>query len=225
MYKIIYNNSVIDVVKYPTFIMFLKNGNITVTDKTSAEGIMSSDNIPYCFNSYKNYKKVTIKEIDEKEFERLKSLLDSEQNISADEAELAKAKIDKISRLSTICKNKIVAGFSVELSGIDCQFKLTTEDQLNLMLIENQLISGETSFIYHATNEPCKIYTREDMLKIIKAYKAHTLYHTTYFNAAKQYIKSMVDIEKINFFNYGDDVLEFIDDPIIKSILKTGGVR
>ena len=44
---------------------------------------------------------------------------------------------------------------------------LTTEDQINLMIIENQLLSGESSFIYHATNKPCRIYTKDDMLKII----------------------------------------------------------
>ena len=57
MYKIIQNNSVIDVIKYPVFIKFLKTGHITITDKASAEGIVGSDNTPYSFIVNKKYKK------------------------------------------------------------------------------------------------------------------------------------------------------------------------
>jgi hypothetical protein len=91
------------------------------------------------------------------------------------------------------------------------------------MSIESQLDAGAKTIIYHATNQPCRVFSRKDMLKIISTFKRHTLYHTTYFNVAKQYINSLVDIEKINTFAYGDDVSKATDDKIIKQILKTGG--
>jgi hypothetical protein len=34
---------------------------------------------------------------------------------------------------------------------------------------------------------------------------------------------SLLDIEKVNLFTYGDDVADFVDDPVLKQILRTGG--
>jgi hypothetical protein len=227
MYKIIQDNKVVDVVRIPRFISFLSSGHIALTDKTSATGIVGSDD--KTLYSFKPIAKegvlvASIKEVTIEEFNRLQSLLNSNQEISADENALAKAKQEIIAKLSSVCKNKIIAGFSIILSDDkEYNFKLTTEDQLNLMSIEGQLNAGASTFIYHATNQPCKFFSREDMVKIINAFKRHTLYHTTYFNAAKQYINSLVDIEKVNMFTYGTDVSEAIEDIVIKQILKNGG--
>ncbi len=225
MYKIIQSGQVIDIVKYPRFVNFLSAGHIAITDKTSANGIVGSDNKTiYSFKAHSKYPTVSIQEITFEEFKRLQSLLNSGQEISADESALAKAKRDTIKRLSSICKNKITSGFSVTLSdGETYEFKLTTEDQLNLMSIEGQLNAGAETFIYHATNQPCRFFSREDMLKIIGVFKRYTLYHTTYFNVAKQYINSLIDIEKVNRFTYGTDVSSAVDDIVIKQILKNGG--
>lgn len=227
MYKIIQNDKVVDVVQIPRFVSFLASGHIALTDKTSAQGIVGSDDkTVYSFKpaARTGVQVVTIKEINAEEFSRLQGLLNSNQEVSADETALAKAKRDMITCLSSICKNKIIAGFSIILSdGEEYSFKLTTEDQLNIMSIEGQLNAGAETFIYHATNQPCKFFSREDMTKIINAFKRYTLYHTTYFNVAKQYINSLVDIEKVNTFSYGTDVSEVVDDIVIKQILKTGG--
>jgi hypothetical protein len=224
MYKIIQNNNVIDVVKYPRFVNFLTSGHIAITDKTSANGIVGSDNQTlYSFQPRHGYTTVSIEEIGIEELERLQGLLGSGMEVSADESTLAAAKRDVIKRLSNICKAKITSGFSVILSdGESYNFKLTTEDQLNLMSIEGQLNAGTETFIYHATNQPCRFFSREDMTKIISTFKRYTLYHTTYFNVAKQYINSLVDIEKVNRFTYGTDVSETVKDIVIKQILKNG---
>jgi hypothetical protein len=227
MYKIIQNDKVIDVVKYPHFVMFLNSGCIAITDKTSAQGIIGSDDITiYSFKptSHKDISVVAIKEITLDELERLQKLLSSGQEPSADETALTEAKRNTIKRLSDICKAKIIFGFSIKLSdGNEHSFKLTTEDQLNLLSLENQLNAGVETFLYHSTNQPCRFFSREDMTKIISTFRRHTLYHTTYFNVAKQYINSLVDTEKINRFIYGDDVTDMTDDVIIKQILKNGG--
>jgi hypothetical protein len=228
MYKIIHDDKVIDVIDQPMFVRFLENDYIAMTDKTSAQGIVGSDKKTiYSLDATINKKVlvVTLQTLtDIKEFERLRSLLSSGQEVSADESALAKAKQLKISQLSNLCKNKIIAGFSIELTdGEVCDFKFTLEDQLNLMLIENQINLGYDSFIYHATNQPCKFFTREDMIKIVNTFKQYKLYHTTYFNIAKQYINSLVDINKVNSFTYGMDVSEMTDDVILKQILKNGG--
>jgi hypothetical protein len=224
MYKIIQNNKVIDVVKYPQFINFLASGHIAMTDKTSANGIVGSDNkTVYSFQPRAGYTVVTITEITLKEFERLQGLLSSDQEVCADESVLTNVRQSKIRQLSNQCKAFINAGFSVTLSDNKSYcFKLTAEDQLNLMSIEGQLNAGAETVIYHATNQPCRIFTRDDMLKVIKACRRPITYHTTYFNAAKQYINSLTDIEKINKFSYGMDASTIITDKVIKRILRNG---
>jgi hypothetical protein len=91
------------------------------------------------------------------------------------------------------------------------------------MSIENQLNSGVETFVYHATNQPCRCFSKIDMVKILTTFKRYITYHTTYFNVAKQYINSLVDINKVNSFTYGMDVSEMTDDVILKQILKNGG--
>ena len=227
MYKIIQNNKVVDVVKIPSFVSFLPSGHVALTDKISAQGIVGSDDKTlYSFKPVQrtNVEVATIEEITLEEFNRLQGLLNSNQEISADESALAKAKQQTITRISNTCKNKITSGFSIVLSdGETYGFKLTTEDQLNLMSIEGQLNMGAETFIYHATNQPCKFFSREDMIKIISTFKRYTLYHTTYFNVAKQYINSLTSVEKVNRFTYGTDVSEMVADVTIKQILKNGG--
>ena len=226
MYKVIQDNRIIDVVKHPKFIKFLTTGHIAMTGYSTADGLVGSDNETlYCFAPIKgrNLQTVRVAEINEAEFGRLTCLLNSGQVISADESALVKAKREKLEALSTTCKNKITAGFSVLLSDGEQNFKLTTEDQLNLMQIENQLSYGESYFVYHATNQPCKLYTREDMTKVIRAFRKHVLYHTTYYNAVKQYINSLTDIEKVNMFSYGDDVSDYIEDVVLRQIVRNGG--
>lgn len=224
MYKIIQNNKVIDVVRHPRFVSFLKSGYIALTDKLSAQGIVGSDNETiYSFKPRPKYSMASIEEITPAELERLQGLLSSGQEPSADESALTVAKQEAIKRLSRICRDKITSGFSVVLSdGESYNFKLTTEDQLNLMSIEAQLNSGAETFIYHATDQPCKFFSREDMTKIIATFKRYTLYHTTYFNTAKQHINSLVDIEKVRLFTYGTNIADIVDNVVIKQILKNG---
>jgi hypothetical protein len=224
MYKIIQNNKVIDIVQNPHFVRFLVSGHIAFTDKSSANGIVGSDKATiYSFQPHPKYQTATIEKITSKEFERLQGLLNSGKEVCADESALAEAKQSKINQLSDQCKAFINAGFSIVLSdGNSYDFELTTEDQLNLMSIEGLLKSGAETIIYHASNLPCRVFLRTDMLKVIKAFRRHVTYHTTYFNVAKQYINSLTDMEKINKFSYGTDVSVAINDRIIKQILRNG---
>ena len=228
MYKIIHNNKVIDIVRFPRFIKFLSTGHIAITDKSSAHGIVGSDGKTlYSFSATSNKKLpiVVIEPINnEEEFSKLASLLNSGKVVIADAQALEAAKCDAINELSNVCKNTITAGFDIKLSDDEVyNFKLTTEDQLNLMLIENQMASGTETFVYHATDQPCKIFNKSDMLKILQAFRQFVLYHTTYFNAAKHYVKALTDIEEVNLFTYGTDISEAVDDKVLKQILRNGG--
>ena len=229
MYKIIYDGQVIDVVRNPKFLRFLSSGCVAITDKTSAQGIVGSDTETiYSFAPLADtaIRVVSIENIDIYEFNRLHSLLNSGKLASVAECELRHAKDAKIQVLSDTCKIKILNGFNISLSDHkDYSFRLTAEDQLNLLSLENQLAAGAETFVYHATGLPCQVFTRDDMKKIILAYRKHVLYHTTYFNAAKQYINSSTDLEQISTFVYGVDISGVVADPVLRQILLDGGTN
>jgi hypothetical protein len=91
--------------------------------------------------------------------------------------------------------------------------------------MENQLNAGATSFVYHAVDMPCQVFTASDMTLIIRAFRRHTLYHTTYFNAAKQYIKTLTNIDEVTAFTYGTDISDTVEDIMLRQILKKGDGR
>ena len=229
MYKVIYDNKIIDVLRYPTYLMFLNNGNVTTTGQTSAQGVAGSDGdtlyalTKEALKVRPTLKLVTLCEITEAEYDELRIRLDGGEKVNADASELAKAKTTKIAILSQQCRSKIIGGFSIELSGGVQGFKLTTEDQLNLMRLEAQLREGTNDiFIYHATNEPCRVFSTTDLQKVLNAAQKHMNYHTTYFNVAKQYVNSLTEVESVQLFTYGTDVSSIVTDPVIKQILKRG---
>ena len=224
MYKIIQNGRIIDVVQNNFFVKFLPTGHTAFTDKSSAEGIVGSDEFTvYSFLPRKGFKEVSIEEITQDEFSRLCELLNSCEEVFNDNSILNTAKTAAISRLSAACKNKISDGFTIKLSdGAHHNFKLTQEDQLNLLALENQLKFGEAPFIYHETDKPCQVFSREDIVTIIGAFRKHVLYHTTYFNTAKQYIQSLTSTEKINMFTYGMDISSTLTNPLLRQILNGG---
>jgi hypothetical protein len=228
MYKVIQDGQVIDVISNPNFVKFLPSGHIAFTDKSSAHGVLGSDNkTVYSLDSTLTNVASVVKicEVSLQEFNRLKGLLNSAKKPATSERALIAARESKIIELSTICKDSIIDGFSIILGNgkVYC-FRLTVEDQLNLISIENQLNSGIETFVYHATNQPCRCFSRIDMAKIINASKRHISYHTTYFNVAKQYINSLTDVDKVNAFYYGADISNTVDDVVIKQILKNKNI-
>ena len=143
MIKIIQDNKVIDVVKYPKYVKFLSPKRIAMTNKALAQGVVGSDGTKiysYTPVESKTAGVVTVAEICQEEYDHLSALLSAEETVSADEVSLAKAKEALIRKLSESCNKAITAGFTVKLSSGNTQdFKLTTEDQLNLLMLENQL--------------------------------------------------------------------------------------
>ena len=226
MYKVSTDTYIVDLLEKVQYVRFLPTGHIAFTDKTSAQGFIGSDGITvYSLAPYKQsgYPEGYLSKIDFKEYNKLQKLLKKGATISADETELAKVKKLLLNKMSYSCKQNIISGFTLTLSDTKSyHFKLTIEDQLNLMMIEQQIINGEQTFVYHATDYPCEIFSKEDMLQIIAQAKQHTLYHTTYFNALKQYILKQEDIKVLNELSYGTDISETISDPTIKNIIKRG---
>lgn len=230
-YKFMSNGNIVDIAENPRFVRFTKSGKTVGSELTGAHGVYGYQ-LKTLYSIAGRPKKskvalqeVTLHKIQESEYSALVDKLeksDTPWNLSPTLAAVRKHKIEVF---SSICQQSITNGVKVSLSdGKEHKFRLTAEDQLNLLGIENALNRGETSFIYHATDEACRIYSKEDMARVVKAFKAHTLYHTTYFNIAKQYINTLDNVRDIDLFIYGEDLSGFVTDSVLKSILRNKGV-
>ena len=109
--------------------------------------------------------------------------------------------------MSNACRQNIEAGIDIEMYGEIKHFSLTTQDQLNLMSLQTL---AQTSDIvpYHADGEDVIFYTPEEINDIIDSANALKIYHTTYYNALKNYINALNTIEEISAIEYGIEIPE-----------------
>lgn len=213
MYKVLYNNIVIDVLDNIKYAKYLSNCNRTViTNKTCANCIIGSNNkdryhlkgVPYPDNC--DFKTVTIVKIDENEFKELTKKL-KDTSIKDETCGVRALRNNKIQEMSTICHNKIVDGFRVVLSDNELHhFKLSIEDQVNLLEIKYLIDKGQKSFIYHETDSLCEEFSLEDMQKIIASAYAHKQKNLMHFNKLKNYINKLSNINEISDITYNMEI-------------------
>lgn len=209
MYKVIYDNIVIDVIKTVKYARYLtKSKHTVITDKTSANCIIGSNNkdryhlkgVPYPKGS--NFKSVSLIEIDENEYNQLISELSSKKD-SITESGLRKLKNKKIEEMSDICHKTIINGINVVLEdNRSHHFELSIEDQINLLEIKYLIDKGDSTFIYHETDCLSKEYSVNDMQKIIDesfSFKQKNLIH---FNKLKNYINNLSNINDVTNVTY-----------------------
>lgn len=212
MYKIMSNNTVVDVVKNIHYFRILDSGHIAYTDQTSSEGFMGSDGITlYSFDSgtlelHSNVKQGYLVKIEESEYDSLIERLKSDTQ-SKTQDKLTTAKETKIAEMSLRCNEAIVNGVAVVLQdGKEHHFRMTVEDQLNLLFADRAVTRGEAYIMYHETDSTCRLFSAEDMKHIIDTTNKHRQYHTTYFNLLKHCINTMNTVEEINKVVYGVDL-------------------
>ena len=126
----------------------------------------------------------------------------------------------KIAEMDMTCNKVITDGFNIVLSdGIQYHFSLQITDQLKISRLNDRAKSGEDFLPYHADNEPCKIYSAEDIAAINATMENLIEYHTTYFNSLKMYINSMESKEIIASVTYGITIPEEYQSEVLKYIL------
>ena len=213
MYKIVYDNIVIDLlenIKYAKYL--IKSKRTVITDKTSANCIIGSNNkdryhikgVPYPEGC--NFKTVSIIPIDNIEYEKLKNEL-SKKKETFIEAGLRKLKNKKIEEMSEICHNIIINGTNIILSDNHTHhFELSIEDQVNLLEIKYLIDKGEKNFTYHETNCLVREYSLEDMQKIINELSNHKQKNLTYFNKLKNHINKLNNINEVTDIKYGIEI-------------------
>ena len=111
----------------------------------------------------------------------------------------------KISRMSQVCNALIEHG--IDFGG--SHYSLTTTDQINLIKLESMAkLSPETTILYHADGEDCRVYSNEEITSIAELAMAWITYNTTYFNQLKSQINETNSIDEIISINYGSTLDE-----------------
>ena len=222
MYKILYNNVTIDVLKKPVYCKYLNSGRKLRTDKTSANCIVSSDgsqvyHIVGTPSLPEGYKSVEIIPIEKEEYDYLCSLITKGEPLDID---LVKARKEKIAEMSAMSEQAIYAGTDITLSdGQTYHFSLTGHDQTKIgflataaqtaqMLESMGVPTNETGkdYPWHADGGDCIFYSRQDMITIGTVMQNYITYHNSYFHALRNYIEQMNNPLEITEIQYGIEV-------------------
>lgn len=219
MYKILYNNITIDVMKKIVYCKYLHSGRTLRTDRTSANCIVSSDGsqVYHLVGTPvlpKGYKSVEIVPIEKKEYDYLCSLITKGQHLDIDLIETRKVKIAEMSQAS---EDMIHQGTDITLSdGKTYHFSFSDQDQYQIgflatsaktaqMLEIMGLPTNETGedYPWHADGGDCIFYSRQDMITIGAAMNSYIVYHNSYFHALRNYINNMNNPLEILKVAYG----------------------
>ena len=130
---------------------------------------------------------------------------------------IAFVRMHKIAEMSATCRKTIEAGVDVELRGEKHHFSLDTQDQLNLMSL-GVMAQTQSMIPYHADGETCIFFTAEEISQIVSAATAHKVYHTTYYNALKNYINALETIEDIAAITYGTPIPDEYKSEVLRVI-------
>ena len=137
-----------------------------------------------------------------------------------DEKHIHEAQEQKISFLSKTCQIVIESGIQVG----DDHYSLSYTDQINLSKLASQAVMvPQLPIFYHADGKLCRQYTPEEILMIAQLSVNWVTYHTTYFNFAKAYIRSLTNFEEIRPFAYGMELSDELEEQM-ETITQTTGV-
>lgn len=224
-YKVIGDGTVLDVLKQPQYVTYQeRNKLIVLCQRNGARGVLSTDGstvwhvVGWKEIPLPDVISVQLVEIDEEEYEILKSAISSGETPSQDdnqsivepsEVTLEYVKEKKIAKMKSACEETITNGVDVVLSdGQTHHFDLTIEDQINLITLKEMIISGATEIPYHESGCLCKMYSPEDIAILLETASAHKTYQVTYFNSLKGYIQSLKEIDAVNNVYYGMPIPE-----------------
>lgn len=123
----------------------------------------------------------------------------------------------KIREMSLACNKAITDGFDMELSGKILHFSLTANDQTNLTAASAQILNGESEIPYHADGEDYRLFSADDMLRIITAANRHKTYHLAYFNSLKKWVNALVRLSNIRAVEYGSEIPKKYQTALLQS--------
>lgn len=131
---------------------------------------------------------------------------------------------EKLTELDDACRKAIVEGCWVELAdGSTQHFALTEADQINLNVALEAVKAGADGYPYHADGKLCCVFSAADINAVAAAAVAHKLYHTTYFNHAKQWATRAKTADELAGIHYGAQLPEDLAANMAKVIASVSG--
>ena len=131
---------------------------------------------------------------------------------------------EKLTELDDACRKAIVEGCWVGLADGSIQhFALTEADQINLNVALEAVKAGAEGYPYHADGELCRVFSSADINAVAAAAVTHKLYHTTYFNHAKQWATRANTADELAGIHYGAQLPEDLAANMAKVIASVSG--
>lgn len=125
----------------------------------------------------------------------------------------------KIKEMSAACNAAITSGCDAMMADGELHhFSLTVEDQLNLVSLQALIALGQTTIPYHADGEECRYFSAEEFASLVQAATEWKLYHESYFNNLRAWIRTMDDVRDINSVQYGDEIPAEMYTDVMKGI-------
>ena len=223
MYKVVYKDIIIDILKKPVYCKYMNTGRKLRSDAVSANCIVSSDGSEtyHLFGKSptlpKEYKSVELISINKEEFDYLSSQIIPGEPLQVN---LTEARERKTAEVSAMSEKIIHAGTDITLSdGHTYHFSFSDQDQFQIgflatsaktaqMLESMGLPTNETGMDYpwHADGGDCIFYSREDMMTIGLTMQSYITYHNSYFHALRNYIYNINNPLRIMDIEYGIEV-------------------
>lgn len=114
-----------------------------------------------------------------------------------------------IQKMSAACNAVITNGVDVVFpDGTISHFSLKLEDQNNLISLQLMLATGYEAVPYHADGEECRYYTTDEFTLIATTATTWKMYHESYFNSLRSYIRAMQTTEEMLAVVYGMPIPE-----------------
>lgn len=128
---------------------------------------------------------------------------------------LEEAQSTKLAEINAACDAAIVTGCDVTLSdGTAGHISLSIPDQINLSSAQSAIAAGQTGYAYHLDGNLCEIYPAADVAILAETATRHVLYHQTYCNHVRAWVKRCKTVAEVEGITYGvtlpDDLAEHI---------------
>lgn len=130
-----------------------------------------------------------------------------QENKPSDKELLTKIRDTKIIEISKACNLAIINGIDIETNeGIE-HFSLHETDQINLSAAFTAIQQGAIEYPYHADGKLCRMFTAEEITKIMTAATQHKIYHTTLCNHILSWIRRSNNEVELRCISYSAKTL------------------
>ena len=137
---------------------------------------------------------------------------------------LAEVQKDKLAEINAACDAAITVGCDVTLSdGTAGHISLSIPDQINLTTAKEAVQAGGSGYAYHLDGSLCEVYPAADIAIMAKAATAHILYHQTYCNHARMWVKRCTAVSDVQAIAYGTALPDDLAQHMAAVLAEAGG--